>query len=430
MEQMPPQLCLSLLKSSVRDVSKLRQVNTTANLDLAKGGSPFNFENYLSLLLASVTLYDKGNNLSNSCSPKNKRSAFVAETIFPNDDYGIDYNIDYLRPFCTKRVRTTVEQETKIKTARAMSTVNNRIFPVKCGINCLMMQRRSLEACLLPRKVKPHLTASQHPRFHANSHSLTDMGHPFPSDNSLNESNKDKFHDCGNNTELLAHLTDRLSPMANGDIRKVLASASSHKQKQNVKNSLQSNMLKYSISRHSVVGTKSSLIDRGANGGLAGTDVKVINKTGRLASIIGVNGHSLSDLDIVTAAGLVESQNGPIIVKLHQYAHHGKGKTIHSSAQLEYYKNTVKDRSCVFGGKQRIVTLDDYVIPLHVRQGLAYMDMRPPLTQSLIHFPTLYLLPMLIGTHPSLTMRLTLPRIGMTPFRISRPTHMSNLVSI
>jgi hypothetical protein len=138
-------------------------------------------------------------------------------------------------------------------------------------------------------------------------------------------------------------------------------------------------MLEYSISRHAVTGTTSSLIDRGANGGLAGNDVKILNKTGRFASITGINDHTLPDLDIVTAAGLVESQNGPIIVILHQYAHHGKGKTIHSSAQLGYYKNIVEDRSRVLGGKQRIVTLDNYVIPLHIRQGLAYMDMRPPL---------------------------------------------------
>jgi hypothetical protein len=89
--------------------------------------------------------------------------------------------------------------------------------------------------------------------------------------------------------------------MANGDICKVLASASSHKK--NANNSLQSNMLEYTISRHSIVGTTSSLIDRGANGGLAGIDVKVINKTGHLASITGINDHTLPDLDIVTAAG-------------------------------------------------------------------------------------------------------------------------------
>ncbi|EEC45589.1 predicted protein [Phaeodactylum tricornutum CCAP 1055/1] len=116
----------------------------------------------------------------------------------------------------------------------------------------------------------------------------------------------------------------------------------------------------------------------GANGGLAGSDIKVINKTDRSASITGINNHTLPDLDIVTAAGLVKSQNGPIIVILPQYAHHGKGKTIDSSAQLEYYKNIVEDQSCVLGGKQRIVTLDEYVNPLHVRQGLAYMDMHPP----------------------------------------------------
>ncbi|EEC42548.1 predicted protein [Phaeodactylum tricornutum CCAP 1055/1] len=97
-EKLPPQLCLSLLESSVRDVSELRQVNTTANLDLAIGGSPISYENYLSLLLAAATLYDKGNNFSNSRSPKSKRSPFVTETTFPDDDYGVDYDID-LSPY-------------------------------------------------------------------------------------------------------------------------------------------------------------------------------------------------------------------------------------------------------------------------------------------------------------------------------------------
>ncbi|ACI65281.1 predicted protein [Phaeodactylum tricornutum CCAP 1055/1] len=39
-EQLPKQLCLSLLENAVHDVPELRQVKITATLDLAKGGNP------------------------------------------------------------------------------------------------------------------------------------------------------------------------------------------------------------------------------------------------------------------------------------------------------------------------------------------------------------------------------------------------------
>jgi hypothetical protein len=66
-EQLPKQLCLSLLEIGVHDIPELRQVKITATLDLAKGGTPLNYKGYLSLLLTSASLYNKGNNLSNSC---------------------------------------------------------------------------------------------------------------------------------------------------------------------------------------------------------------------------------------------------------------------------------------------------------------------------------------------------------------------------
>ena len=68
---------------------------------------------------------------------------------------------------------------------------------------------------------------------------------------------------------------------------------------------------------------------------------------------------------------------------MHQYAYLGKGKTIHSSAQIEYYKNSVDDKSSKVGGKQHIVTLDDYFIPLNICNGLAYMDMSVPMLKVL-----------------------------------------------
>jgi hypothetical protein len=56
----------------------------------------------------------------------------------------------------------------------------------------------------------------------------------------------------------------------------------------------------------------------------------------------------------------VKTQHGEVVIILHQYAYTGKGKTIHSSGQLEWYNQQVDDRSIKVGGKQQIKTLDGY----------------------------------------------------------------------
>ena len=76
---------------------------------------------------------------------------------------------------------------------------------------------------------------------------------------------------------------------------------------------------------------KGSLVDRGANGGLCGTDVRLIEKTGQSVDIKGIENHQINDVPIVTDGDVVHTQRGPIIVILHQYAYICHRKTIHSS---------------------------------------------------------------------------------------------------
>ena len=67
------------------------------------------------------------------------------------------------------------------------------------------------------------------------------------------------------------------------------------------------------------------LVDQGANGGLAGADMKVLNKTGRKVNISGIDNHELvTGLDIVTCASMYDSNQGPIIGISHEYAYHGQ----------------------------------------------------------------------------------------------------------
>jgi hypothetical protein len=62
---------------------------------------------------------------------------------------------------------------------------------------------------------------------------------------------------------------------------------------------------------------------------------------------------------------------------MHQYALLNKGYTIHSPCQFEWYKNDVNDKSInVPGDLQRILTLDGYIIPLCIKDGLARLSIR------------------------------------------------------
>ena len=55
------------------------------------------------------------------------------------------------------------------------------------------------------------------------------------------------------------------------------------------------------------------LIDRGANGGLAGDDMRVIHTTPRKINIVGIDDHELTGLNVVTVAALLDTQKGLII---------------------------------------------------------------------------------------------------------------------
>ena len=105
------------------------------------------------------------------------------------------------------------------------------------------------------------------------------------------------------------------------------------------------------------------LVDRGANGGLADSDVRVITVSSREVDVQGIDNHQLTNIPIVTAASVVETQKGPIVLILNQYAHVKHGKTIHSSAQMEANGVEVDDRAIPNGGHQRIITQGGYVIP-------------------------------------------------------------------
>ena len=137
--------------------------------------------------------------------------------------------------------------------------------------------------------------------------------------------------------------------------------------------------------------TNNQLVDRGANGGLAGSDMRVIYKTHRKINISGIDNHEVTGLDVVTAATLLNTSLGKVIGIFNEYAYLGKGSSIHSSGQLEWFKTLVDEKSIKVGGTQLITTLDGYSVPLLIRDGLAYAtSLGRPTDQDMDTYPHVF----------------------------------------
>ena len=108
-----------------------------------------------------------------------------------------------------------------------------------------------------------------------------------------------------------------------------------------------------------------SLVDRGANGGLAGSDVRVLSKSPRKCTVTGIDQHQINCLDIVQCGALVKTNQG--------------------------YVN-LDDKSVKVGGSQCITTLDGYSFPLKYTKGLMYLTiLGKPNDEELVKYPSVHL---------------------------------------
>jgi len=141
------------------------------------------------------------------------------------------------------------------------------------------------------------------------------------------------------------------------------------------------------VASHCQVDGLKSLVDRGANTGLAGADTRVLKETNSFVDISGISDHKVPGLRVCSVAGKVMTQKGEVVLIMNQYAYQGEGKTIHSPCQLEHFGQVVDDKPKTLGGRQSIVTRDGYLIPLQFDQGLAYFSMTPPTDQEMDELP-------------------------------------------
>ena len=135
-----------------------------------------------------------------------------------------------------------------------------------------------------------------------------------------------------------------------------------------------------------------ALCDSGANGGMAGSDCRIMEKsTTRSVTVTGVT-DGVIDSPLCTASAVVsvmdeDGKMKDVVLIMHQYATKPDGNTIHSKVQLEHMGLVVHDTPAAHGGYQMVITREGYIIPLQVKDGLCYMKMRPPTDEELSSLP-------------------------------------------
>ena len=159
----------------------------------------------------------------------------------------------------------------------------------------------------------------------------------------------------------IAHQSINTSDDAAPDISNVLS----------VKRSSQIQVCQHYLFQHANH-TNQQMVDHGANEGLAGPDMRGIHRTYRKIKIQDIDNHEVADLDVVTAATLLNTSQEKVIGIFNEYAYLWKGSSIHSSGQLEWLQTHVHETSVKVGGTQLINTLDGYSVPLLIKDGLAY----------------------------------------------------------
>ena len=102
-----------------------------------------------------------------------------------------------------------------------------------------------------------------------------------------------------------------------------------------------------------------SLVDRGANGGLAGSDVRVLSTSSKKFTVTSIDTHEIPGLDLVQCAALVQTNHGMVNLTMNEYAYYGRGHSIHSSGQIEWYINSVDDKSSKLVVNKELLPLMD-----------------------------------------------------------------------
>ena len=389
-EKLPDNTRVTFLESAVESVPDLRRVKITDNVLQAQLDStrPITYRSYFDLLKDAAFHLDQATKRGNKIRRTNvhlsgpndegdhqnllsdDHQVIQQEDVCNDPPEPLSYSV-FQSHFQGSSTSSTQKiflpkpiWEKLSKDQQQMIIDHNRSLP-KSGSPSISTPNKSPSP--LPHKPTPQQTAK------------SQQVHTHQSDESTSEPTK---IETTPSDPLLAmvHQSIHTSNDDASDITKVLSA----------KRSRQIQVCKHYIFQHANH-TNNQLVDHGANGGLAGSDMRVIYKTHRKINISGIDNHEVNGLDVVTAATLLNTSLGKVIGIFNEYAHLGKGSSIHSSGQLEWFKTHVDEKSIKVGGTQLITTLYGYSVPLLIKDGLAYAtSLGRPTDQDMDTYPHVF----------------------------------------
>ena len=313
-----------MLENAVAPLMELRQVKINADLEKTKNGRNLTYEEYLNLLLSAATNYD-----IQFATKRPKRQVFAHHLIDHDDDayaydesyYDIDVPVSMILANSTEQrykpyggtgksnvVRMPRDKWINLdpKSKEIWDKLDDKAKSIILGYDNIGTSSSakpfSKPNKSFQRKVNLH-EMSAFDFIQAYSHQLED---PAPDEHvtELSNDNDDPtdVNQDANDSRIVNAANSSSSKLPPGDIRRVVAKSS----KRLV------NKCEYCVSAHRHTSSL-SLVDRGANGGVAGDDVRVIFKTSRTVDIKGIDNHQVVDIPIGTVGGVVTTQKGPVI---------------------------------------------------------------------------------------------------------------------
>ena len=322
-EKLPDNTRVTFLESAVESVPDLRRVKITDNVLQAQLDStrPISYRSYFDLLKDAAFHLDQATKRGNKIRRTNvhfsgpndedehqnlssdDNQVTLQEDVYSEPPEPLSYSLfqSHFQDSSTSNTQKIFLPkpiwEKLSKDQQQMIIDHNRSLP-KSGSTHLSTPNKSPSP--LPHKPTPQQTAkNQQVHTHQSDEGTTDTTKTgtTPSDPLL----------------AMVHQSIHTSDDDASDISNVLS----------VKRSCQIQVCQRYLFQHANH-TNQQLVDRGANGGLAGSDMHVIHKTHRKINIQGIDNHEVTGLDVVTAATLLNTSQGKVIGIFNEYAYLGK----------------------------------------------------------------------------------------------------------
>jgi hypothetical protein len=390
------------LQNAVYAIEELRSVQTTGSqLALANGTVP-TYKDYEALLKSAASTYDRAHAPAKRQPARSAKhtdiwDANITESFHETYEFGFD--IDTPTDIVQAHMRDQLGVIPKETFGRLSPESDDIRVDILWALQVNGSQRSQESTCMPSIRDKPRYNQTRVPQnatlnrtvqfntmdndattpssITTSVHDTSTADTPTPTDPDLDERVRNilshifgEAHADGELDKLIASVTKQAAtsqhhkwsqPKAQdilaADLRKML---SQHQQWD--KASVMINRVEYvakvhdvmyQVSNHKQTTLPLALIDRSANGGVAGSDTRLIDKSLHSVHIQGIDDHMIKDVPIGTVGAVVNTQRGEVIAIMHQYAYTGKGGTIHSSGQLEWCGNNINNRSIkIDGGRQ------------------------------------------------------------------------------